>query len=51
MKVFHLMNVAFFKPETLEDHKVKIEGLLIRQPNETRLNVTFLETVEIECEQ
>jgi len=47
---FHLMNVAFFKPETLKDQKVEIEGLLIRQPKETRLNVTSLKTVGVECE-
>jgi len=38
-----------FKPETYKDQKVQVKGVLVRQSNHDRINVTSLETVAANC--
>jgi mono/diheme cytochrome c family protein len=40
-----------FSPEPYKEHKVQVKGVLIRQTNNDRINVTSLETVAAACSQ
>ena len=44
-----LMNV-YPSPDAYKSHKVETKGFLIREPNETRLNVTSLQSLAPDCE-
>jgi hypothetical protein len=46
---FRLLGVSIFKPEALTGHKVAAKGVLIKDPQESRLNVTSLQAVATTC--
>lgn len=46
---YRLLVTAAYSPERLTGHKVEARGLLIRRPDETRLNITSLETLHPSC--
>ena len=52
---FRLQNVTDFRPgfspDAYKGHKVQTKGVLIRQSNNDRINVTSLETVASSCAQ
>jgi S-disulfanyl-L-cysteine oxidoreductase SoxD len=50
-ETFTLVSAAPFEPATRRGHKVVAKGLLYRQPGDTRLNVTALETVASSCSE
>ena len=46
---FRLQNLADFKPDSVKGHKVQVKGVLIRQANNDRINVTSLESLAASC--
>jgi mono/diheme cytochrome c family protein len=46
---FRLVSVSGFKPEVHDGQKMEARGLLYREPNESRLNVTSLQSVASTC--
>jgi hypothetical protein len=46
---YTLVSAAPFSPEARRGHKVAAKGLLYRQPGDSRLNVTALETLADSC--
>jgi S-disulfanyl-L-cysteine oxidoreductase SoxD len=48
-QTYRLLVSAAYKPDTHKGHKVEVRGFLIRRPDETRLNITSLETLEPGC--
>jgi len=46
---FRLQNLSDFKTDALKGHKVQTKGVLVRQPNNDRINVTSLESVAPSC--
>ena len=46
---FTLMSVAYFKPETMAGGKVEGKGILIRNPDGDRINVSSLRLMEAAC--
>jgi hypothetical protein len=52
-QTFRLQNLdelrADFRPESYQGHKVQVKGVLIRGPNNDRINVLSLETVAAAC--
>jgi mono/diheme cytochrome c family protein len=46
---FRLMSVNGFEPESHKGHTVQAKGLLYRAPNDNRLNVTALATIDPTC--
>jgi len=46
---FRLQNLADFKPETMKGHKVQVKGVLARQANNDRINVTSVESLAAGC--
>ena len=46
---FRLVSAAGFKPEPQQGHKVEARGLLYREANENRLNLTSLESLAPNC--
>ncbi len=48
-RTYRLLVSAAYKPETYKRHKVEVRGFLIRRPDETRLNITSLETLDPGC--
>ncbi len=48
-RMYRLLVSAAYTPEPLKGHKVEVRGFLIRRPNETRLNITWLETLGPSC--
>ena len=49
-QAFGLMDAAYFRPELLEGQKVVVQGLLIRQEHQVRVNVTTLTGTGASCE-
>ena len=49
-QAFGLMDAAYWRPEPLEGHKVVVQGLLIRQEEQVRINVTTLTGTGASCE-
>ena len=49
-RAFGLMDAAYLRPEPLEGQKVVVQGLLIRQPEQVRVNVTTLTGTGTRCE-
>jgi len=47
---FKLQNLSDFKPESFKAHKVQIKGVLIRQANNDRINVTALDSLSADCQ-
>ena len=53
-QVFRLQNLndlAGFNPDSAGGQKMEAKGILVRQPGNERINVTFLKPVGVECEQ
>jgi mono/diheme cytochrome c family protein len=50
-QTFQLVSVMSFKPESHKGHKMEARGLLYRDPNEARLNLTSLSMVGGSCAQ
>jgi mono/diheme cytochrome c family protein len=48
-ETYTLVSATPFAPATRQGHKVAAKGLLYRQPGDSRLNVTALETVSDNC--
>ncbi|HEY7441988.1 MAG TPA: cytochrome c [Vicinamibacterales bacterium] len=48
---FQLVSVAAFKPDLHKGHKVEAKGLLYRDPDDKRINLTSLQTVASGCGQ
>ncbi len=48
-RTFRLQNLDETKPDTYNGHKVQAKGVLIRQSNNNRINVTSLETIAPGC--
>jgi len=48
---FRLVSVSGFKPEVHDGQKMEARGLLYREPNEARLNLTSLQSVASTCGQ
>ena len=48
-RTYRLLVSAAYSPQRLTGHKVEARGLLIRRPDETRLNITSLETLHPAC--
>ena len=46
-----LMDAAYLQPESVDGQKVFVRGLLIRQPDLVRINVTGLAGTGVPCEQ
>src|SRR5579871_1920018 len=46
---FRLQSLSEFKPDSIKGHKVQVKGVLIRQANNDRLNVTSLESLGASC--
>lgn len=46
---YRLLVSAAYNPQRLTRHKVEARGFLIRRPDETRLNITSLETLGPSC--
>ena len=46
---YRLLISAAYTPGPLKGHKVEVRGLLIRRPDELRLNITSLETHDPSC--
>jgi hypothetical protein len=46
---YRLLGVSLFSPERHEGHKVAVKGLLIKDPKESRVNVTSLQMVAATC--
>lgn len=49
-RAFGLMDAAYLRPEPLEGQKVVVQGLLIRRPEQVRINVTTLTETGMRCE-
>jgi quinoprotein glucose dehydrogenase len=47
---FRLQNLSEFKPESVKGHRVQVKGVLIRQANNDRINVTALESLAASCQ-
>ena len=48
-RTYRLLVSAAYKPDDHKGHKVEVRGFLIRRPDETRLNITSLETLDPGC--
>lgn len=46
---YHLLGAAPFTPEAHKSQKVVVKGVLIEAPNDTRINVTSLQTARANC--
>jgi quinoprotein glucose dehydrogenase len=46
---FRLGNLSDFKPGSMKGHRVQVKGVLIRQANNDRINVTSLESLAAGC--
>lgn len=47
---FELIAISMFNPDAHRGHKVAIKGLLIKDPNGDRVNVTSLQMVSMTCQ-
>lgn len=47
---FKLQNLSDFKPESFKGQKVQVKGVLVRQANNDRINVTAMESVAASCQ-
>jgi mono/diheme cytochrome c family protein len=53
-QLFRLQNITEipgFTADALQDNKVQIKGILVRQPRNERINVTYIQKVGPPCEQ
>lgn len=48
-QTYLLVSVTAFHPATLQGEKVEARGLLYRQPNDNRINLTSLQPVSADC--
>jgi hypothetical protein len=48
-QVYQLLGARVFRPASHQGEKVAVKGILIRDSNETRINVTSLQTVAAKC--
>jgi hypothetical protein len=48
---FALMDVAAYHPDSQKDRKVEAKGLIIKNPNADRINLTALQMVDSKCGQ
>jgi hypothetical protein len=46
---YHLLGVAVFSPSSHRGQKVAVKGILIENAEESRLNVTSLQTIAEPC--
>ena len=46
---FKLQNLSDFKAESFKGHKVQVKGVLVRQANNDRINVTALDSLAASC--
>jgi hypothetical protein len=49
-QIFQLVSVVSFKPEGHKDQKVEARGLLYKDQNDARLNLTSLQPVNSACQ-
>jgi hypothetical protein len=46
---YRLIGISAFRPAPRAGHTVVVKGLLIESPEETRINVTSLQSVRVRC--